>query len=227
MKQKLLVVAMGMAISHLAIADDSEGQCSLALSVVSKVQSQLAVVVTQNNGGIFSPNRMWSAVVDRKGVLCSVIKIGDAWPGSRAIAIAKASTANDFSNDALALSTAMLYAPTQPGGSLYGLNNSNPFNPQFLPQGTGIGSVPGGIITFGGGVALYDSSHKVIGGLGVSGDSSCADHVIAFRMRRNAGFDGTPGGAGADNIQYPPPNTAPSGFQQPHCSGSDIDPGSI
>ena len=37
------------------------------------------------NGGLFTPNRMWSAVVDRKGVLCSVISIGDAWPGSRAI----------------------------------------------------------------------------------------------------------------------------------------------
>jgi len=77
---------------------------------VHEVQTQLAIVVQQNNGGIFNPNRMWSAVVDRQGVLCSIIKIGDAWPGSRAIAIAKASTANDFSNDALALSTANLYA---------------------------------------------------------------------------------------------------------------------
>src|SRR2546430_11231096 len=46
--------------------------------------------VQLDNGGIFHPNRMWSAVVDRQGRLCSVIKIGDAWPGSRAIAIAKA-----------------------------------------------------------------------------------------------------------------------------------------
>lgn len=77
---------------------------------------------------------MWSAIVDRVGTLCSVIVTGDAWPGSRAIAIAKASTANGFSNDALALSTANLYSPTQPGGSLYGLNDSYPFNPRFLPQ---------------------------------------------------------------------------------------------
>jgi uncharacterized protein GlcG (DUF336 family) len=41
---------------------------------------------------------MWAAVVDRKGVLCQVISTGDAWPGSRAIAIAKATTANAFSN---------------------------------------------------------------------------------------------------------------------------------
>src|SRR2546430_8013476 len=161
-------------------------------------------MVKLSNGGIFTPNRMWSAVVDRKGRLCSVIVNGDAWPGSRAIAIAKASTANDFSNDALALSTANVYSATQPGGSLYGLNNSNPFNPDFLRQGTGIGRVPGGIITFGGGVALY-SGGEVIGGLGLSGDSACADHVIAFRRGRNARLDGIPPGAGftrTDHMDY-------------------------
>jgi uncharacterized protein GlcG (DUF336 family) len=187
------------------------------------VQNQLNGVIHEQdkNGGIFSPNRMWSAIVDRQGKLCSVINSNnDPWPGSRAIAIAKAGTANDFSNSALALSTANLYGPTQPGGSLYGLNNSNPFNPAFQPQNSGIGFVPGGIITFGGGVALYQSG-QVIGGLGVSGDTSCADHAIAFRMRRNAGFDGTPGGAGADNIVYAATGT---GFTQPHCSSSDITP---
>jgi len=155
--------------------------------------------------------------------------IGDAWPGSRAIAIAKASTANDFSNDGLALSTANLYSATQPGGSLYGLNNSNPLNPNFLPLGTGIGRVPGGIITFGGGVALY-SRGEVIGGLGLSGDSACADHVIAYRMRRNAGLDGIPAGVGfngTDNIDYLAPNQPPTGFKHPHCFPSDIAPGSI
>jgi uncharacterized protein GlcG (DUF336 family) len=150
-----------------------------------------------------------------------VIVTGDAWPGSRSIAIAKATTANGFSNDALALSTANLYAPTQPGGSLYGLNDSNPFNPRFQPQGTGIGFVPGGIITFGGGVALY-SGGKVIGGLGVSGDTSCADHAISYRMRHLAGLDGTPN---SDNIVYlAPGEPANDGFKQPHCGTTDITP---
>ena len=81
-----------------------------------------------DDGGIFQPNRMWSAIVDRQGKLCSVINAGvDPWPGSRAIAIAIATTTNGFSNNGLALSTANLYGPTQPGGLLYGLNNSNPF----------------------------------------------------------------------------------------------------
>src|SRR5207302_5557779 len=102
-----------------------------------------------NNGGLFTPNRMWAAVVDRQGVLCDVVRSDpDAWPGSRAIAIAKAYTANAFSSHTLALSTANLYGPTQPGGSLYGLNNSNPFNSLFNAQDTGVRFADGGIITF-------------------------------------------------------------------------------
>jgi uncharacterized protein GlcG (DUF336 family) len=214
--------------SFAALADDNSSQCDLSAAVIKKVQSQLLPVtqLANANGGIFKPNRMWSAIVDRGGHLCSIINTdatnGDAWPGSRAIAIAKAETANDFSNSAHALSTANLYAPTQPGGSLYGLNNSNPYNPRFDdPDVPAIGRVPGGIITFGGGVALYQGG-EVIGGLGVSGDSSCADHAIAYRMRHDAGFDGTPN---SDNIIYAePPGTPPTGFEQPHCFPQDITP---
>ena len=158
------------AVSLLALLPTASNAdvCSIPATTVNGLQAKLAIVVTENNGGLFSPNRMWSAIVDRTGRLCSVITSSpDAWPGSRSIAIAKASTANDFSNNKLALSTANLYAPTQPGGSLYGLNNSNPFNPAFQPQNWGIGFVPGGVITFGGGVALYESG-QVIGGLGVA-----------------------------------------------------------
>jgi uncharacterized protein GlcG (DUF336 family) len=216
----------------VALADENQPICKLSASLINHIQSQLQGVVSLSdaNGGIFKPNRMWSAVVDRQGTLCSVVNTntssGDAWPGSRAIAIAKAATANDFSNSALSLSTANLYAATQPGGSLYGLNNSNPFNPRFQPLGTGINEVPGGIITFGGGVALYQNGH-VIGGLGVSGDSSCADHAIAYRMRQRAGLDAIPAGVGlngTDNIVYAPAGQAPTGFQQPHCFPQDITP---
>jgi hypothetical protein len=143
------------------------------------------------------------------------------------------STANDFSNNTNALSTANLYSFTQPvntftntkipAGSLYGLNNSNPFNPGFQPQGSGLGSVPGGIITFGGGVPLY-SNGQVIGGLGVSGDTACADHVIAYRMRRAAKLNVTPN---SDNIVYLNIGELPHDFGHPHCIATDIDPGNI
>jgi uncharacterized protein GlcG (DUF336 family) len=216
-----LLAMFPCASSAQATESNFPSFCGISAAIVTKVQNQLNPVTHIPNGGLFNPGRMWSAVVDREGKLCSVINTGnDAWPGSRSIAIAKASTANDFSNNKLALSTANLYGPTQPGGSLYGLNNSNPFNPAFQPQNTGVGFVPGGIITFGGGVALYQNG-QVIGGLGVSGDSSCADHAIAYRMRHAAGLDVTPGGGvgpnGTDNILYAPVGTAPTGFEHPHC----------
>jgi uncharacterized protein GlcG (DUF336 family) len=225
------IPAVGL-LALLPTASNAQVACGISAATVTSLQNQLAVVIKMDNGGIFQPNRMWSAIVDRQGKLCSAITAGvDPWPGSRAIAIAKATTANGFSNNGLALSTANLYGPTQPGGSLYGLNNSNPFNPAFQPQGSGVGFVPGGIITFGGGVALYQSG-QVIGGLGVSGDSSCADHAIAYRMRHLAGLDVIPGGVnpaggskGNDNIIYAePPGTPTTGFQHPHCFPQDITP---
>lgn len=231
MKRSFVIAAFALLLGQpmFSHAQDSRfNVCGIPAGTVSEIQATLAAVIKMDNGGIFSPNRMWSAVVDRQGKLCSVINSGnDPWPGSRAIAIAKASTANDFSNSGLALSTANLYAAAQPGGSLYGLNNSNPFNPAFEQQNLGVGFVPGGIITFGGGVALYEGG-QVIGGLGVSGDSSCADHAIAYRMRHMAGFDGIPpngvGLNGTDNIIYAAVGTTPTGFEQPHCFPQDITP---
>jgi uncharacterized protein GlcG (DUF336 family) len=230
----MMVAVFSMAGFSGAFAQNNQGEgCALSSAVVSKVLSQLSSAVTGGNGGLNSPNRMWAAVVDRQGVLCDVARSDpDAWPGSRAIAIAKAFSANAFSSHSLALSTANLYGPTQPGGSLYGLNNSNPFNPAFEAQGTGNGVAVGGIITFGGGVALY-SGGQVIGGLGVSGDTSCADHAVAWRMRKSAGYNGTPSndnisyytGSGPGGLIISPTEVDPSQFQQPHCLGaSDVTP---
>jgi hypothetical protein len=91
------------AAGALAQNQDSQGNqpagCSLPAAVVNNVLGQLPSVVQLNNGGLFSPNRMWAAVVDRQGVLCGVTRSDpDAWPGSRDIAIAKAFSANAFSS---------------------------------------------------------------------------------------------------------------------------------
>lgn len=155
-------------------------------------------------GGLFGGSRMWGAVVNRKKELCALITSTvdpmKAWLGSEYIAEAKAYTANAFSVDVLALSTARLYTFVQPGHSLFGLNQSNPFNPQFFTS-PAVGKVTGGIITFGGGVPLYNSAGQIIGGLGVSGDTSCADHEIAKRVRHLAGLN-PPGGPLVDDIVY-------------------------
>ena len=52
----------------------------------------------------------------------------------------------------------------------------------------------GGINVFGGGLGLYSSyyEHNIIGGIGVSGDSSCADALIAFKVRSILGYDYPP-----------------------------------
>jgi hypothetical protein len=56
------------------------------------------------------------------------------------------------------------------------------------------------LIFFGSGVPLYKNG-KFIGGLGVSGDTSCADHEISKRVRSLAGLDPT-GGPSLDDITY-------------------------
>ena len=109
-----------------------------------------------------------------------------------------------FSLDSLALSTARLYTFTQPGHSLWSLGQSNLFDPQALAPPSGAGGaknqIAGGLIFFGGGVPLYKNG-KIIGGVGVSGDTSCADHEIAKRVRDLAGLN-PPGGALVDDIVY-------------------------
>ena len=56
----------------------------------------------------------------------------------------------------------------------------------------------------------------------MSGDSSCADHNIAWRVRAALGFDNVPGGVGPnglDGINYDTSGdgTTAGGFGHPEC----------
>ncbi|MEO8179300.1 MAG: heme-binding protein [Deltaproteobacteria bacterium] len=169
------------------------------------------VVHGDTNGG--AGNEMWGATVNRNGFVCSVAFSGadraDQFPGSRSIAAAKANTANAFSLPDGPTSSGNLYAATQPGGPIFGLENGNPVDtavafagdPQLFgtPMDPLVGKKIGGTIVFGGGLALYDTSGKLLGGVGVSGDSSCADHIIAWEMRSKFNMDHLPVGTN-DNI---------------------------
>ena len=64
-----------------------------------------------------------------------------------------------------------------------------------------------------GGVPLYKNG-KIIGGLGISGDTACTDHEIAKRVRDEAGMN-PPGGEFVDDIQYSV--EGPSVFAHPLC----------
>lgn len=173
-------------------------------------------------GGLFSGKMEWAAIVNREGELCAVAVATEdptsAWPGSQAIAKSKAYTANAFSTDAQPLSTARLYTLTQPGHSLWGIAAGNPFDPTCLvpprQAASTNGRVCGGAIAFGGGVPLYRGKTRV-GGLGVSGDTACADHEIAKRMRHLAQLDPEKG-AYADDITYSGVDK-PSLFTHPLC----------
>lgn len=195
---------------------------------VNELKSLLGKAPTDggDEGGLFHGRREWAVVVNRQGLVCAVAaSMGDptqVWPGSLAIAKAKAYTANAFSLDDAPLSTARLYTLVQPGHSLYGTAASNPFVAgDLLPPDQGQGSntprIEGGMIAFGGGVPLY-KNNKIIGALGVSGDTACTDHETAKRMRNEAGLN-PPGGAHADDITYPSVD-GPSVYAHPLCNNT-------
>jgi hypothetical protein len=78
-----------------------------------------------------------------------------------------------------------------------------------------VGGRIGGVNVFGGGLALYNAKGQLLGAVGVSGDSSCADHNIAWRTRHTLKLDYVPSGvsgdpARPDNIVYD--ITSPAGF---------------
>jgi len=227
------------------------------------------------NGGLGF--NMWGTIVDTNGTVCAVAFSGAAytaqWFGSRVISAQKANTGNAFSlgsgstpsgslfgTDGLALSSANLYSAVQPGGSLYGLQHSNPVDTLVAygdaagGQGTPpanawtfgttldplVGQRVGGINVFGGGLVLYQRGVRV-GGLGVSGDTSCTDHMVAWRTRNTLGLDhfGVVGSSAAltvtgdlnhpDNIIFdikPNPNggtgTSTGGFGHPTCLNNPI-----
>ncbi len=176
-------------------------------------------------GGLFSGQMEWATIVNRQGEICATSVATDdpasAWPGSQAISKAKAYTANAYSTDGNPLSTARLYTLTQPGHSLWGVAEPNPFRAECLVAASDtmatIGKICGGSIAFGGGVPLYKGKTRV-GGLGVSGDTACADHEIAKRIRHLAQLDPEKGEF-ADDIVFTAAD-GPSAFAHPLCANT-------
>ena len=237
---RLAAALLAIASCSVAIAGSALGAAPCPVDHDQLVKALKASVKPSGgpgNGGL--DTNEWAAVVARDGTVCAIAFSGgkpeDQWPGSRAVAVEKANTANAVSLDKMALSTANLYAGAQPGGSLYGLQTTNPPIAELLyaddaaAYGSAndplVGKHPGGIVTFGGGLALY-GEQGVVGGLGVSGDSSCADHNIAWRVRRGLGLDRVPAGVSPGNndaIIYDilPDKTSASGYGHAWCKGSE------
>src|SRR3954471_705033 len=205
---RLSLVAFTVVIASLAgaAAQAQPAECR-GLPDYGTLKKALDAATSEEKSGL--NNQMWGTVVGRDGTVCAVAFSGQnrgaEWLGSRVISAQKANTANLFSLDrssnsngsgqanGLALSTANLYSAVQPGGSLYGLQFSNPVDTSVAYGGAStqfgmandpmVGKRIGGVNVFGGGLGLYGAGKKLVGGVGVSGDTSCADHSIAWRVR--------------------------------------------
>ena len=248
---KFVIALIASVCMGTAMADCQE------LPSHSELQLALNSVVGAGNSGL--ANDMWATLVDKDGRVCAVAFSGanrsGQWLGSRVISAQKANTANAFSLPAgsnglvpgLALSTANLWAAVQPGGSLFGLQHSNPvdtataYGNSSHSGGSGrrygqhndpmVGHFIGGVNVFGGGLALYNAYGDRVGGLGLSGDTSCSDHIQAWKVQDALELDNVPAGvaAGTDNIIFDisddmggnPEST--SGFGHPTCGVADTD----
>lgn len=256
------LIAMGTAFAG---APQVVNAACRDLPTHTSLKAALDLAVMVEGSGL--NNHMWATIVDRDGTVCAVAfsgsNAGAQWLGSRVISAQKANTANAFSLDAssasggsgqaagLALSTANLFSAVQPGGSLYGLQHSNPVDTGVAYKGPSqhfgtkndpmVGSRIGGVNVFGGGLALYAEGSRLVGAVGVSGDTSCADHNIAWRVRDNLGLDNLSGVGGVSGDPARPDNIifdiaanpnggtgiSASGFGHPECintSGSNALP---
>lgn len=238
MKNKKKICTSALILGVALISDVAFAACPAGFPSHWTLVNQLRMAtIGSTTPGPISPARnggfglnMWVTLITRGGVVCDVAYTGtnpgQQWPLSRVISAQKANTANGLSLPGLALSTANLYSATQPGGSLFGLQESNPVNTAVAyagsfssfgsPDDPMIGYRVGGVNVFGGGLALYNANKVIIGAIGVSGDSSCADHNIAWRTRQALGLNHVPAGVGpngTDGIAY----GIVGGWNHPDC----------
>lgn len=216
----IYIVALSSPTGWIARAEQGEAlDCPITYQALQKA---LINAASADETGL--DNDYWAVVVNREGTVCAVAfssEESDAqWLLSRQIAAAKAFTANGLSLDEAPISTAQLYPWVQPGAPanpLFGLAGGNPVSPEDAYQGPYhlfgtrndpmVGKRIGGTITFGGGLGLY-SGTNAIGGLGLSGDTACADHSTAWRVRDALNLEP---GVGDDRI------TLDNLTGHPHC----------
>ena len=225
-------VALGLSILGASVSTTTTVSAweSASDCPVTWAQLKNAVIDADAEDSTGLNNPYWAVVVNRAGVVCAVAYSGESrdaqWLLSRQIAAAKAFTANGLSLDGAPISTGFLYPTVQPGAPaipLFGLAAGNPVDPAAAYKGPYelfgtksdpmVGERVGGTITFGGGLGLYNGS-KAIGGLGLSGDTACADHSTAWRLRASLGM--APAAPADDRITLAPnahpdcPNSAGS-----------------
>jgi len=229
MKPTLFLFAGVTCLTHAAFAQNN---CANLPDQTELKRMLLSARAAENSGRNV---QQWATIVDRDGVVCAVAFTGPDRTSQlglgRISSAMRANTANAFASDATAssngkgnpvgsaLSTANLYTSTQPGGMVAGLPDNFPVNQSaaFAPPSERygmlldpmVGQKIGGFSAIAGGVALFGTGKAALGGIGVSGDHSCTDHNVAWRVRNLLGLDhlaGFPPVSGdparPDNIVY-------------------------
>lgn len=195
------------------------------------------------NGGVDILG-VWATLVDTSGIVCAVVSSEDGdlsvngELAHRIFSAHKANTATSFSNSKAATASGQLYAQALPGGTLYNVTltpldlnagNVRRFGTARDPM---IGKRVGGFSALAGGLALYNSAKRKVGAIGVSGQSRCTDHLIAWKVRNkladgafvntNIPFGFSPTGTDALVLDVTPdptgsggPGHSPSGLGHP------------
>lgn len=239
------LLSVGVVVGALFASTSAQASCQDVTRAQFEAAAKTALLETAAYGfGL----PMWATMVNENGKVCHVYSTkgaavdntgvtanNNAWLASRVISAQKANTATILGLDGLSLPTGSVYAAVQPGGSLYGLQASNPVDAAAAysfksADGTAVRTVAdfgkstdpltgkfiGGVNVFGGGLALYNGAGVKVGGIGASGDSSCRDHVFAWRMRVALALDNTPNN---DALLFV--TGAPNAlFQSPECAVS-------
>ncbi len=238
------ILYTGAALTVLTMAGPAQAWSSFCPVNHASLKKALVLADQADTSGF--NNHFWAVVVNVEGVVCAVAfsgeNTGSQWLSSRQIAAAKAFTANGLSlnlgssTGTGALSTAQLYQFVQPSNKdivnpLFGLEGGNVLNSPLAYQGDYdrfgtdkdpmIGQRIGGTITFGGGLALYNGK-TLVGGIGLSGDTACADHSVAWRTRINLVLQQP---NPADQLTFATDKTQTNGH--PHCPNDANTQGSI
>lgn len=236
-----MAVGASLLIANHAVAGSSCSQLSAMVGGWNGYTSAVEAAYDATLGAGFGLG-MWATLMDTSGKVCMVYSVdGDigtanggedagntAWLGSRVISAQKANTANAFSLDEISIPTGAISAAVYPGGSLYGLQHSNPVDVTAVYKGaaktfgtkadTMKNKRPGGVNVFGGGIALYDGGGVKVGAVGVSGDTSCRDAAMAFNVRAQLGLDNPPNDDTLYLVAVPDEL-----FEQPACGVNDPD----
>ena len=130
---------------------------------INDVQARAVIQAGVHNSAV--PNNI--AVVDPSGQLVAFLRMDNAYLGSVDISIKKAKTVALFNG--LFPSSGLLNS-SQPGGSLFGIEETND-----------------GLVVFGGGQPIFDHDGYFIGAVGVSGGTVPQDVATSVKAAESVG----------------------------------------